>query len=112
MISPGPGRPDDAGVSLDIIRELSPELPILGVCLGMQAIAEILGGELYNQDEVKQEGEVGLNIVPYGSVAAAGYGFFGLSAGDQATVIVPVLLPLAAIFYVISRGRRKKKGEA
>ena len=46
VISPGPGRPDDAGVSLDIIRELSPELPILGVCLGHQSIGQIFGGNI------------------------------------------------------------------
>ncbi len=46
VISPGPGRPDDAGVSLDIIRELGKELPILGVCLGHQSIGQIFGGKI------------------------------------------------------------------
>ena len=46
VISPGPGRPDDAGVSLDIIRELGAELPILGVCLGHQSIGQIFGGNI------------------------------------------------------------------
>ncbi|OKH17751.1 anthranilate synthase component II [[Limnothrix rosea] IAM M-220] len=46
VISPGPGRPDDAGVSLDIIRELGQELPILGVCLGHQSIGQIFGGNI------------------------------------------------------------------
>ena len=43
VISPGPGRPSDAGVSIDVIRELGPEIPILGVCLGHQAICEAYG---------------------------------------------------------------------
>lgn len=44
VISPGPGRPDDAGISLDIVRELGPTIPILGVCLGHQSIGQVFGG--------------------------------------------------------------------
>jgi anthranilate synthase/aminodeoxychorismate synthase-like glutamine amidotransferase len=44
VISPGPGTPQDAGVSLEIIRHLSGVVPILGVCLGHQAIGEAFGG--------------------------------------------------------------------
>ncbi len=44
VISPGPGRPSQAGISLELIRELSGRVPILGVCLGHQAIAEAFGG--------------------------------------------------------------------
>jgi anthranilate synthase/aminodeoxychorismate synthase-like glutamine amidotransferase len=46
VISPGPGRPADAGVSIDIVRRLAPKLPTLGVCLGHQAIVEAFGGEV------------------------------------------------------------------
>jgi anthranilate synthase component 2 len=44
VISPGPGRPDDAGISLELIRQLGPTVPILGVCLGHQSIGQVFGG--------------------------------------------------------------------
>ncbi|MBF0234955.1 MAG: aminodeoxychorismate/anthranilate synthase component II [Desulfamplus sp.] len=46
VISPGPGRPEDAGISVDIIRHFSGKVPILGVCLGHQAIAYTFGGDI------------------------------------------------------------------
>ena len=44
LLSPGPGRPADAGVCEDVVRELTGRVPIMGVCLGHQAICEALGG--------------------------------------------------------------------
>lgn len=44
IISPGPCTPDDAGISMAVIRELGPTTPILGVCLGHQAIGQVYGG--------------------------------------------------------------------
>ncbi len=46
VISPGPGDPDDAGISVEAIRELGPRIPILGVCLGHQCIAAAFGGRV------------------------------------------------------------------
>lgn len=46
VISPGPGTPSDAGVSVELIRQLGDKTPILGVCLGHQAIAEAYGGNV------------------------------------------------------------------
>lgn len=44
VISPGPGRPSDAGISIELIKKTAPNTPILGVCLGHQAIGEAFGG--------------------------------------------------------------------
>ena len=46
VISPGPGKPKDAGISNDILRFLGPKTPVLGVCLGHQCIGEVFGGKV------------------------------------------------------------------
>src|SRR5438128_10071682 len=51
-ISPGPGRPENAGISSDLVRELGPKLPILGVCLGHQCIAQAFGGEVVRAERL------------------------------------------------------------
>ena len=52
LISPGPGTPADSGVCRQVIRELGPTTPILGVCLGHQAIAEVFGGSVVRAPEL------------------------------------------------------------
>ena len=48
VISPGPGRPDDAGISKSLIQEFTGKIPVLGVCLGHQCIGEVFGGKVTN----------------------------------------------------------------
>jgi para-aminobenzoate synthetase component 2 len=52
LISPGPGDPDQAGVCLEVLRELGPSVPILGVCLGHQCLAQVFGGRVVRAREL------------------------------------------------------------
>ena len=51
-ISPGPGRPDDAGISNDLIRHFGPRIPVLGVCLGHQCIGQVYGGQVVRAERL------------------------------------------------------------
>ncbi len=52
LISPGPGTPDDAGVSMEVIRRFAGRVPLLGVCLGHQCIGEVYGGDVVRAPEL------------------------------------------------------------
>ena len=52
VISPGPGRPKDAGISCDVIRRCSGKVPILGVCLGHQCVGEVFGGKVVRAERL------------------------------------------------------------
>ncbi len=52
VISPGPGTPDDAGISIDVIKKLGGKYPILGICLGHQSIAQAYGGKVVRAEQI------------------------------------------------------------
>ncbi len=52
LVSPGPGTPDDAGVSNDVIRTFAGQVPVLGVCLGHQCIGQVYGGQVVRAPQV------------------------------------------------------------
>ena len=52
VISPGPGRPEDAGVSMAVVARYGPTVPLLGVCLGHQCIGQVFGGEVVRAPEL------------------------------------------------------------
>ena len=52
VISPGPGSPEDAGISIDVIKEFGEKIPIFGICLGHQAITVAFGGEVGRANEI------------------------------------------------------------
>ena len=52
VISPGPCTPDEAGISMDVVKTFGAEIPILGICLGHQSIGQVLGGEVVRAREV------------------------------------------------------------
>ena len=52
VISPGPGRPEDSGISIDVIKSFGEDIPVLGICLGHQAIAVAFGGKVVLAEEI------------------------------------------------------------
>ena len=52
VISPGPGRPEDAGLSIDVVKEFGASIPIFGICMGHQAITVAFGGRVERAIEI------------------------------------------------------------
>jgi anthranilate synthase/aminodeoxychorismate synthase-like glutamine amidotransferase len=77
VVSPGPGTPADAGISVDAIRELTGAMPVLGVCLGHQALAEAFGGRVVRHQPVHGK----TSLVRHDGAAP----FDGLPDGFEAT---------------------------
>ena len=63
LISPGPGVPDQAGITKKMINQYGPSKSILGVCLGCQAIGEVYGGRIINLEKVYHGIETNINVI-------------------------------------------------
>lgn len=70
ILSPGPGRPDDAGICLDLIRRFAGNVPILGVCLGHQAICQAFGGKIVSKSNLFKGIKSGFTAARYHSLTA------------------------------------------
>jgi anthranilate synthase/aminodeoxychorismate synthase-like glutamine amidotransferase len=78
VISPGPGRPEDAGISVEVLRRFGPSVPILGVCLGHQAMGYAFGGRVVNAavlmhgktSDVEHDGQGVFRDIPQAFTAA------------------------------------------
>ena len=86
----------------DVVANLPTRLPA-GSYMARYAI--------YNNDEVKQEGELNLSILPYGTLQTAGYGFGGLSIPHKISILLPLFAFLIAILYLIYYRKKRRKGD-
>ena len=94
VISPGPGRPADAGVSVELIRRLGPRIPTLGVCLGHQAIVEAFGGQIGEakallhgkSSTVEHDGKGVFAGLPQGLVAGRYHSLAAVTVPDELEV--------------------------
>jgi hypothetical protein len=67
---------------------------------------------IYNNDEIKQEGELNLSVLPYGTLQTAGYGFGGLSIPHKISILLPLFAAIIAILYVIYYRRKGRKDDS
>ena len=105
VISPGPGRPEQAGVSLDVIKEFGPRMPVLGVCLGHQAIGLAFGGDVVRAPP-PIHGKTS-------TVEHNGHGVFaGLTASFQAGRYHSLVVDEQTLARTISKSRPARKKTA
>lgn len=104
VISPGPGTPDDSGVSLEVIQTFGPTVPVLGVCLGHQSIGQVFGGVVKRAPKL-MHGKTS-------RIEHNGEGIFaGLSQGFQATRYHSLIVEAATLPDVLEVTARSEDGE-
>ncbi|MCU0474969.1 MAG: aminodeoxychorismate/anthranilate synthase component II [Anaerolineae bacterium] len=104
VISPGPGTPDDSGVSLEVIKTFGPTVPLLGVCLGHQSIGQVFGGVVKRAPKL-MHGKTS-------RITHNGEGIFaGLSQDFQATRYHSLIVEAATLPDVLEVTARSEDGE-
>jgi anthranilate synthase component II len=104
VISPGPGTPDDSGVSLEVIKTFGPTVPVLGVCLGHQSIGQVFGGVVKRAPKL-MHGKTS-------RITHTGEGIFaGLSQDFQATRYHSLIVEAATLPDVLEVTARSEDGE-
>ncbi len=104
LLSPGPGTPDDAGITLDVIRTFGPRIPIFGVCLGQQAIGQALGGRVVRAEHL-MHGKTSL-------ITHNGEGVFaGLPSPLEATRYHSLIVERASLPDVLAVTAQTEDGE-
>jgi anthranilate synthase component 2 len=96
VISPGPGKPEDAGFSIDYVRELGPEIPTLGVCLGHQAIVVAFGGTVGRAPEPRHGKVSQISHEGQGLFAGLPNPFVATRYHSLAALVVPDVLEVTA----------------
>jgi anthranilate synthase/aminodeoxychorismate synthase-like glutamine amidotransferase len=96
VVSPGPGRPEDAGATPEILRRLSTRVPVLGVCLGHQAIVQIFGGEVGQAQELVHGKATVVNHDGQGLFAGLPEGFLAGRYHSLAATAVPDCFEISA----------------
>lgn len=93
--------------SIDNVEPYGTETVVAEIPTKLPADSYVARYRIFNDDEVKQEGDISLNILPTGSVQAAGFGFVGLSLAHKVSVLLPIFALLITFIYVW-HGRRSK----
>ncbi|MGI4789813.1 MAG: anthranilate synthase component II [Janthinobacterium lividum] len=104
VISPGPGTPSDAGITLDVIKEFGRTVPIFGVCLGLQAMGQALGGRVIRADKL-MHGKIS-------HVSHRGQGVFaGLPSPFEATRYHSLIVEQSSLPEVLEVTAESEDGE-
>jgi len=101
-ISPGPGTPREAGVSMDMIRAFAGSIPVLGVCLGHQSIVEVFGGEVVRAGRLMHGKVSPVHHDGRGILAGMPQPFEAASSAPVAAAAAPVTIRLPAAATAIS----------